>query len=265
MRKRMALAIVGAMVVAAGCSGGGGGGGGGLSLNGLVGISKSTDATGSTFNAFAILVKPALPLGENPLTLADGTCTHYKPTVITTFPTVLDAGSSLTLSTPGGPLSLSNNGFGYGVTSSGSRFVAGGTYTLTAPGGVDVPAFSQMLMTPSDLTVTTPNVNTTVAIDKTADLSIAWTSIGGSDPVIVSISQDDGNSTTVIINCKFADTGSATIAKANLSPLVSDSAIPNGGTSMTISKINFVQFTVPGAGTAAGVGSSDWNYNAMVP
>ena len=255
---------IAAIVASAGCSGGGGGSGGGTSVHGIVSITNSHSSGGTNFGAFAIWINPAITFA-NPYDLADGTCQRVSPQTIGGTPTILDAGTTITLTTPAHTLDMPNSGFGYSVSGSASDFVAGGAYTVTAPGGANIQAFTQNLTAPSDLTVTSPAFGGPVTVSRTAPFAITWTSSAGTDPVIVSINQDDGNNDLGTINCKFADTGSATIAASDLSTLVASSTIPNGSTSISISKSSIATFNAPGAGTTAGLITSEWSYDANVP
>jgi uncharacterized protein (TIGR03437 family) len=99
------------------------------------------------------------------------------------LPVFADAGASVTLSGPiPGKLTIAKSGNSYSKTfdpppsapsmaALAPPFFPGGSYTLTAPGGSDIPAFEQPFTLPPPLTWT--NRDQIGAIDRNADLVLA--------------------------------------------------------------------------------------------
>ena len=130
---------------------------------------------------------------------APGTCSVVKATgqefnfidhidVINLLNSPIDAGSSFTLTTPAGSMPVDSSG-GIttlaqgstipGVPSSGS-FLVDGNYTLSAPGGKDVPAFQVKFIVQNQF-----NANFPAKVTKGQPLALTWT--GGNDGDVVRI------------------------------------------------------------------------------
>jgi hypothetical protein len=104
-------------------------------------------------------------------------------------PTYLDAGATLTLTTPNGTKTLRQLEKGVYSVEPGTAFppvpwLGPGTYTIRGPGGPDVSAFSQDLTVPAQLTWTNPPANNEVS--RTSPLPVNWS--GGADTGTVMIS-----------------------------------------------------------------------------
>ena len=93
----------------------------------------------------------------------------------------LDIGPQLTVQGPGGSKSVSATGGNFKTTlSGGGNFLSPGTYTVSAPGGADVPAFSTSITVPAFPTMTSPppdSVNPFV-VTRSSGLTVSWS--GGS-------------------------------------------------------------------------------------
>jgi len=100
--------------------------------------------------------------------------------------TELNAGTSLSLSGPGGAtgsLPFSANGYAaiLGQSSLGQpppTFIKPGVWTMTGPGGSDVGAFTASITVPTPLTCT--NCSTLSIVNRAQPLTINWTGGGGS-------------------------------------------------------------------------------------
>jgi uncharacterized protein (TIGR03437 family) len=145
-----------------------------------------TDSVKATFASFTV-APAAQPffvsyVDSPPL----GTCQVYNSTVTgfnapLTPVRGLDAGAALTVQTPAGSKALPLSGGQAHL--SGSNLLTPGTFTVSVPGGADVPAFSASIAIPPYPTMTSPTPDggaTTVA--RTDGLKVTWT--GGANTVI---------------------------------------------------------------------------------
>lgn len=131
-------------------------------------------------------------------------------------------------------------------TSLGAGTLAGGNYTLTAPGGTQVGPFTVTTTFPTSFAAT--NLSSMTAIDRTKPLTISWTG-AGFDTVAIIVSTAVVTSTTrhlSTLNC-FAPAapGSYTISAAALATLP---AVPASGTSfgsIAVEATNVTLFTAP--------------------
>ena len=131
-------------------------------------------------------------------------------------------------------------------TSLGAGTLAGGNYTLTAPGGTEVGPFTVTTTFPTSFT--TPTVSSISSIDRTKPLTISWTGTGF-DTVSIIVSTAVTSSTSrhlSTLNC-FAPAapGTYTISAAALATLP---AVPASGTSfgsIAVEATNVTQFTAP--------------------
>lgn len=124
--------------------------------------------------------------------------------------------------------------------------LAGGNYTLTAPGGTQVGPFTVTTSFPT--TFTAPTIPSLSTIDRTKPLTISWTG-SGFDTVSIIVSSTVATSASrhlSTLNC-FAPAapGSYTISAAALATL---SAVAASGTSfgtIAVEATNVTQFTAP--------------------
>ncbi len=161
---------------------------------GLGTVETTTESAGGAIYRFRAAEMESLPAG---LSLDSGSCYSWRrrgrPEQITPpFPVVaLDAGPQLVLNGPNASnrtvpkesgniynVLLFQSGFG-GVGGIGSPTLAGGTYTLTAPGGADVRSFTASTQFPGGFTWT--NRDAVAAIQRGQPLTVTWTG-GGTEP-----------------------------------------------------------------------------------
>jgi len=136
----------------------------------------SSAGESSTFSAAFQEIYPPTPLPQVFDSL--GSCVVGHGEEIAGFGRLLDAGSSLSLASPGAPLALTESFPGNYSGTLGARPT--GSYTLTnGVGGVDVGPFSANFSAPAQLfTWSSPSV-AAAPIDRTQPLTFQWT---GGDP-----------------------------------------------------------------------------------
>jgi hypothetical protein len=176
----------------------------------FMGTSMDIDSAGGVFTRynFADLLRTHGNVGVSTY----GACTVY------TFsgnesgfkdpvpPTYLDAGATLTLTTPNGAKTLRPLTKGVYTVEAGTGlpvpWLVQGTYTISGPGGTDVSAFSQQLTVPAPLTWTNPPANNEVS--RSAPLPVNWTGGGSQGTVMISgTSAIFGTSETDLIGAGF--------------------------------------------------------------
>ena len=144
-----------------------------------------------------------------------GPCSATHPSLPDRY---LDAGPSFTASGPGipagtvVPVIALPNGPDYQYNPPAKGMVAGGTYTMTSPGGTQVGPFTATVTLPSTFTVT--NWNSLTAVNRSQPLTINWTGTGF-DQVLIDI-----QSPNVTLGCTIAASlGTYTIPPAALAYL----------------------------------------------
>lgn len=252
----VAVAVAGAGM-AAGCSGGDGGGGGGVRAAVGAGIARS--ASGGEFEAFAVFPAGSIPIDEEDVQVPDGTC-RTSPLAQINVIEFRDAGPQLTLSGPAGDMPLDVfffEGF-YAGTESADFFTHGATYTLSAPGGARIDAFSQAFTMSGDFTLTDPPESTaSMTLDRAQDFTIAWTSTGSADPILVVFDQYDADlNTLAYVSCRFTDDGSATVPSSALQELTASS--PGVTTVIEVSKQRYQFIDIDAVGMTAFAGQASW-------
>jgi uncharacterized protein (TIGR03437 family) len=107
----------------------------------------------------------------------------------------LDAGPQIAIQGPNGSrtVNASNGGYGSVINSNGAPYYVSGAYTITSPGGKEVPAFTVPLTIPSIATMTSPppDAANPVTVTRANGLTVTWT--GGAPSGFISI---DGSSAT---------------------------------------------------------------------
>ena len=112
-----------------------------------------------------------------------GTCAVYNtpngapdPPLLSVVP--LDAGAQITAQGPNGSKNaLPANGSYRGVLSATGNFLVPGNYTVNAPGGKDVPAFSAQIAIPATPVMTSPppGAGAPTAVTRANGLNVTWT------------------------------------------------------------------------------------------
>ena len=150
-----------------------------------------------------------------------GTCQIYnnsngRPDPPLNISALLNAGPQLTVQGPNGSKSfnLSSGGYGGNLSNNGS-YLAPGTYTVSAPGGADVKAFSTSVTVPALPTQTSPQPDTATPLPLTRSngLTVTWSG-GATDGAIEldGFNSLDNNGTGASFTCTvLASAGSFTI------------------------------------------------------
>ena len=156
--------------------------------------------------------------------------TRAKPCPTTSLATtVLDAGASISVNGPKGvkPVPKADGGVYFSTLSTAADYLDAGAYTVTGPGGADVPAFSAQTTMPPALVWTNQAASTTVT--RANGLPITWT---GGDPS--GFIQITGTSFLLVNSTTFA--GSSFVCTARTSagaftvPAIALLALPASGT-----------------------------------
>ncbi len=223
-----------------GGTGGGGGGGGGngpaqettipSTIGGTIGIQRLRSNTGTDDleGAAWFLPQPLSTAGAAMQGLfhyyddvALDSCINVSPDNSQMSMQGKDAGDAIAFAGNGGTLSLGKlDFFGalfYMGSTGANAYQPNATYTLSAPGGADVGAFSVSLEGPGDITVTSPDLwnPLPVLLDNDQPLSLSWTSVPDGRPVFVWITQEEEIQAPFapgrILLCRFADDGQGTV------------------------------------------------------
>ncbi len=120
----------------------------------------------------------------------------------------LDAGSGLALSGPGAPAGgsitpvVTPNGPVYITKPSGSSLTAGGTYTISGQGGIQVGPFTATSTIPASFDIS--NLNSLATINRAQPLTINWTGTGFDQALILIQSGVLTTTTTHSVNVSCA-------------------------------------------------------------
>jgi uncharacterized protein (TIGR03437 family) len=90
----------------------------------------------------------------------------------------LDVGPQITIQGPNGTKNVAGSGGTYKATvSANGSYLAAGNYTISAPGGADVPKFSSQLTIPTMPTMTSPTANAAApaVVTRSSGLTVTWT------------------------------------------------------------------------------------------
>lgn len=171
-----------------------------VTLPGLGNVEMATEDVGGGIFRFRADQMDGMPAG---LVIETGTCYYRRHRgradldSVTPLPAALDAGPQLILNGPNAAnravpkaagnvynLLLYQSSFG-GVGGTGSPTLAAGTYTLSAPGGADVRAFTASTQFPSAFAWT--NRDSIASIARGQPLTVTWTGGGTESGAIVAI------------------------------------------------------------------------------
>jgi uncharacterized protein (TIGR03437 family) len=116
----------------------------------------------------------------------------------------LDAGPQVSIQGPNGARNVAGGGGAYNATlSADGTYLAAGNYTISAPGGADVPKFSAQLTIPAMPTLTspTPDAAVSTAVTRSNGLTVTWT--GGQANEIVQIEGFNATDNTYTAGADF--------------------------------------------------------------
>lgn len=185
------------------------------------------------------MLRGELPPGFPNLNPAAGSCVVYTISALTNpFPNItsmgLDAGPQVTSNGPNGTQAALRQtqqvgGFTYNAPNVPNTYLAAGQYTLAAPGGADVGAFSGTLDIVQDLVVTN-NPDDLKMVNRGSGVTLRWT--GGEPSTFLTISGSSASSATdgaMFLCIQNASAGQFTVPSSVLSQLPASAVIGAGG------------------------------------
>jgi uncharacterized protein (TIGR03437 family) len=140
----------------------------------------------------------------------------------------LDAGPQITVQGPGGNKNVAGSGGTYKATvSANGSYLSAGNYTVSAPGGVDVPKFSAQFAIPTMPTMTspTPDAPNPTTVTRSNGLTVTWT--GGQANGIIQLEGYNATDNTYSVGADFLCTVPAAAGTFTIPPSVL-LAIPAG-------------------------------------
>jgi len=141
--------------------------------------------------------------------------------------TVLDSGSSITVTGPNGSMTVNANPGDTATLSATGSFLVPGSYTISGPGGKDVGPFSGTVTVPALPALTSPKSPQNFTVSRSKGLTVTWTPNDSGTHVEVQIWSFVGNNVGIKAACT-APVGAGTLT---FPPYVT-LALPNGnGTS----------------------------------
>lgn len=180
---------------------------------------------------------------------APGTCIVYNNPNASFANTVtgavlLDAGSSATLTGPKGSVSIPVNGKNAAFNMTGA-FLVPGDFTISGPGGTDVPAFSGTITLPPAATLVSPTNNSSAT--RANGLTVSWTGGSGSLEIAVNGCVDSNCNTGASALCHIpASLGSFTVPAYVLQALPASTLA-----GLVLSSYSMASFTNPAIGAAS--------------
>jgi hypothetical protein len=185
------------------------------------------------------ILRGELPPGYPNLNPTAGSCVVYTISSLTNpYPNLtsvgLDAGPQVTSSGPNGNQAAlrqtqQGTGFTYHAPNVPNTYLASGRYTLAAPGGADVGAFTGTLDIVPDLVVTN-NPDDLKLIDRGSGVTLRWT--GGEPSTFLTISGSSASSATdgaLFLCIQNVSAGQFTVPSSVLSQLPASPTIAAGG------------------------------------
>jgi hypothetical protein len=140
----------------------------------------------------------------------------------------LDIGPQITLQGPNGSKSMAGSGGTYkGTISANGSYLSAGSYTVSAPGGADVPKFSAQLTIPTMPTMTSPapDAANPTAVTRSNGLTVTWT--GAQANEIVQLEGFNATDNTNNVGADFVCSAPATAGTFTIPPSVL-MAVPPG-------------------------------------
>ncbi len=137
--------------------------------------------------------------------------------------TVLDSGSSITVSGPNGSMTVNAKPGGTATLSAAGSFLTPGTYTISGPGGKDVGPFSATVTVPALPALTSPKGPAGLTVSRTKGITVTWTPNNSGTHVEVQIWSFVGNNVGIKIGC----TAPVSAGTLTIPPYVT-LALPNG-------------------------------------
>lgn len=175
----------------------------------------------------------------------------------------LDVGAQITVQGPNGAKNMAGSGGTYkGTISANGSYLSAGNYTVSAPGGVDVPKFSAQITIPAMPTMTSPapDAPNPVTVTRSNGLTVTWT--GGQANEIVQLEGFNVTDNTYTVGADFLCSVPATAGTFTVPPSVL-LAMPTGSSG----GLTFRPFVtpVPITGTGLSVAFINAWYTSFTP
>jgi uncharacterized protein (TIGR03437 family) len=140
----------------------------------------------------------------------------------------LDAGPQISIQGPNGVKNVPGGGGGYNsMISANGSYLGAGAYTVSAPGGADVPKFNAQITIPTMPTMTSPVPDTPnpTAVTRSSGLTVTWT--GGQPNQVIQLEGFNATDNTYNIGADFVCAVPATAGTFTIPPSVLQ-AVPAG-------------------------------------
>ena len=144
------------------------------------------------------------------------------PPILTNM-SVLDSGSSLTITGPNGSMMATANPGDQATLSAAGTFLVPGSYTITGPGGKDVGPFSATVAIPELPALTSPQGPGNLTVSRSKGMTVSWTPNSSPTHVEVQVSSFVAQNAGIQVDCTApVSAGTLTIPSYVLL------ALPNG-------------------------------------
>jgi uncharacterized protein (TIGR03437 family) len=133
----------------------------------------------------------------------------------------LDVGPQITVQGPNGSKNVAGSGGTYkGTISANGTYLSPGSYTVSAPGGADVPKFSAQITIPTTPTMTspTPDAPNPTTVTRSNGLTVTWT--GGQTNEIIQLEGFNATDNTYNVGADLLCTAPATAGTFTIPPSV---------------------------------------------
>jgi uncharacterized protein (TIGR03437 family) len=163
--------------------------------------------------------------------------------------TGLDAGPQITVQGPNGSKTVTGGGGTYrGTVSANGSYLAAGTYTVSAPGGADVPKFSAQITIPTMPVMTSPapDAANPIAVTRSNGMTVTWT--GGQANQMIQLEGFNATDNTFNTGADFLCSVPASAGTFTVPPSVL-MALPAG----SFGGLTFRAFAIPATITGTGL------------
>jgi uncharacterized protein (TIGR03437 family) len=198
---------------------------------GDIDLKRQERSLGSVDKVHGAFVRFTIPAAVQPFffsyvdTPALGSCQIYNSLNGQPPPLVpvagLDVGPQITLQGPNGSINVAGSGGTYNNTiSANGTYLSAGTYTVSAPGGADVPKFSAQITIPTMPVMTSPipDAPNPTTITRSNGLTVTWT--GGQANEIVQLEGFSATDNTYSTGTDFLCSVPATAGTFTIPPSV---------------------------------------------
>jgi uncharacterized protein (TIGR03437 family) len=175
----------------------------------------------------------------------------------------LDPGSTLTVQGPSGSKAFPiSGGQAGGSLSGGGNFLNAGAFTVSAPGGADIPAFSTNITIPPfpSLTSPTPDGKPTT-VSRSSGLTVTWT--GGSSAAYLEIDGSSATDNTFTTGASFQCVAPASAGSFTIPPSVL-LALPAGSFASIDFHPSVLPVVIPATGLTIASLNAQWDTFAQL-